>query len=216
MLEENTQKAILVINGVKVYTFTSSYNKITTSFESYKELALKNELFEPILWAEKVFQKVNTQINEIIRTSNTNNQALFKKIIEIEYSTSKKYEYFESILLGVHDKEAATALLIFENNPEQIDLILSHNFDEGAVICGELGKIPYIIFYYSKKIRTKSEHKNFNLKELSLDHPMFESLSYLDKIITGSFVMSGSDYIRARFKLKNGEYKDEDIKILYN
>jgi len=150
----------------------------------------------------------------MIRT-NTNNQIIFKKIIEIEYSTSKKYEYFESILLGVEDIEAATALLIFENEAEQVDLILSHNFDEGAVICGEIGNIPYIIFYYSKKIKKKNNY-NFNLKELSLDHPMFKSLPYLDKIVTGSFSLTDSEKIKVKFKLKDGELKEEEMKLLNN
>jgi len=213
---EETKKACLIMKNNKNYNFSSNYNKITTSFESFKDFAFRNISFEPILWAEKVFRKLNNQINEMIRTSNANNQILFKKIIEIEYSTSKKYEYFESILLGVEDLEDSTALLIFENNPEQIDLILSHNFDEGAIICGEIGNVPYIIFYYSKKIKAQKNYNNFNIKELSLDHPMFKNLLYLDKIIAGTFVISNSDKIKVRFKLNDGQYKNEEFKILFN
>ena len=32
------------------------------------------------------------------------------------------------------------------------NLILSHNFDEGSVICGEIGEVSYSIFYYCKKM----------------------------------------------------------------
>ena len=214
-IDENSAKPYIDLENNKRYYFSANLKAITSSLKYYQYIVEKGIAFEPLLWSEKAFQIVYNISQEYLLMKSkipfvNDKIGLHKKTGD---EPLKHCEYYESKLFHVDNVDLIPSILIFENDEEQINLLLSHNFDGSALIIGTCLNFPYFILCFYKKVPRQKQQKKQPDRELSLDHPIFQSLPYLDKISSGDFqIVSGG--VKAKFILKNGECKEEEELII--
>jgi len=214
IIKNENDKNYITLDNNKNYYFTADYKSITSSLKYYRYIVEKGKTFDPLLWSEKIFQIVYNQSQEFLTNKEKLSEVRDKIGLRKKSNTTENYEYYESILLDIDNLDLVPSLLIFENDENQINLLLSSNFDGGALICGAAYSIPYVILDFYKKI-PKRKFRKTSKKELSIDHPIFKSLSYLKSIDSGDFQIV-SNTVQAKFILKNGEIKEETLTVNFD
>lgn len=189
LVKLNNENMILE-NG---YSFIKNYEQIIHDFHKLEQI-LSEDGYHPIDWSSRLLNNRNNEDKLYI---------YFKECLRLE-------------IKGKFDQKTTISLSLLDNKIEAVESLFTKPFNSAAFYYCEQNNTSNFIFGIKRTKTSKQKLVNFNINQLSLDHPLFENLAYRQKIIKGEYYLDeDKNKLKAIFTLIDKSVIIEYFNIKY-